>query len=248
MQRHPSLSPGLQGTRSGGASSTSSTGDSKLLLWIGTEKTTPFAPSLLERMARAKTLQAQWTKMIERVRYMAQTNPNFRGERLVASAVNALSDRVQFAVALKDASLACFDNIKPLGEFMTEISNAHQAIAGYHDVLLRQVMLFTVKPLKEYVTVHYPRIVGAYQELEKRRDRYDDARRKKSPQMINLQQQLCEHAGVLEGLLNQIAEHQLTGAKAIDVMVRAEKQFMKETQGIIKEVRGPDNKKRWSKT
>ncbi len=80
--------------------------------------------------------------MINAIRNVSQTNPTFRGERLVASAMNLTSDRIQYAVALKDASTACFDNIKPLADYASEMADASQAVGGYQDVMLRQVMLF----------------------------------------------------------------------------------------------------------
>lgn len=87
-------------------------------------------------------INTQWAKLIDKIRNAAQTNPAFRGERLVASANNGTSDRQQLSMELKDASLACFDNIPPLSEYMSEMSSAEAAVAGYHDVMLRQVMLF----------------------------------------------------------------------------------------------------------
>lgn len=88
-------------------------------------------------------MQTQAVKLIEKIRNVSQTNPLFRGERLVASAVNAISDRAAMGVVVKDASTACFDNIKPLSDYMDEMANATHAIAGYQDVMLRQVMLFS---------------------------------------------------------------------------------------------------------
>lgn len=82
-----------------------------------------------------------------------------------------------------------------------------------------EIYFFSVKPLKDYLTIHYPKIMAAYAELEKRRDKYDSARVKRSPNAPILQQQLCEQAAVLEGLLNMVPEHQINGAKAIDVYV-----------------------------
>lgn len=80
--------------------------------------------------------------MSDKIRNMAQTNPAFRGERLVASAMGQQNERFQYATALKDAAVACFDNMKPLGEYVEEIAGAMHAIAGYQDVFLRQVQIF----------------------------------------------------------------------------------------------------------
>lgn len=107
-----------------------------------------------------------------------------------------------------------------------------------------------------------------YAELEKRRERYDAARLKKSDKMQTTHQQLCEQAALLDGksnffllfffiwvimkskfflgLLNATAEHQMMMAKSIDVYVRAECQYMKEIRAVLSAVKPPDYRKRWS--
>jgi len=163
----------------------------------------------------------------------------------VASAVNQVSDRQQYAVALKEAALACFDNIRPLCQYAEEMANAMFSIANFQDVYLRQVQLFAVKPLRDYVAICYPKIMADYAELEKRRDKYDMERGKNPISSQRAQQQLLEQANILEASLNQIAEHQMMLAKCFDTLTRGEYQLFKESKGVIDAVKAPDYKKRW---
>lgn len=122
--------------------STTATHGSKLLMWTESEPTTSFSPLLLQRTARLKVMRSQASRLIDKIRCSAQPNEQFRHDRLVASAVNAASDRMKLVKAIQDCGQACFDHLEPLATYANQLAALEEAIDKAHELFLRQVMLY----------------------------------------------------------------------------------------------------------
>lgn len=118
---------------------------------------------------------------------------------------------------------------------------------------------FSIKELRKFTDETYPELKEAYSDLNKKKDAYDFARHKlksckpdhveeRGETAQKAQKEFEQHANTVFELLQKIPDHEMTLAKAFYTYTRAESDYTRAVNELVKGVPSPVKKGTESKS